>query len=507
MSRLGDYVKNKLRDWLEFQEANPNTVIIQESATFRSSAQRNLIWYRGDADELHQLYTQINGGYTGGSRFWAAAPAGQSIRKMHTGLPALIVDTLAYIIKSDMGEIEFGEDGNGAGAEEWREISKTIKFENLIANAVAQALASGDGAFKLSIDPAASKYPIVEFYSADRVEFIRNRGMCIGVDFITVFSKEKKQYKLVERYRYAQSVQGDGGADAPGAVTYKLYDGDNEVSISKLPQLKGLTDTTFDGNHPMAIPLIFYDNPKCPGRGRSIFETKTDNFDAHDEVVSQWMDALRAGRVTKYIPRDMIPTNPETLELLPVNAFGDTVIQVDTIPGSNGAQAQKIQVEQPDIMYEAFLWTYNTTLDLCLQGIISPATLGIDVGKMASADAQREKKDITGSTRNAITAVLETVIPELVNAILSAYENMQGRGHTEYSPSVSFGEYGAPDFDSRVETITRAATAGVMSINAYVDELWGNSKAQKWKDEEVERIMNERGMMTAPEPAVGVDLP
>ena len=40
---------------------------------------------------------------------------------------------------------------------------------------------------------------------------------------------------------------------------------------------------------------------------------------------------------------------------------------------------------------------------MCLQGIMSPATLGIDVGKMSSADAQREKKDITGMTRNAVS--------------------------------------------------------------------------------------------------------
>ena len=65
---------------------------------------------------------------------------------------------------------------------------------------------------------------------------------------------------------------------------------------------------------------------------------------------------------------------------------------------------------------------------MCLQGVVSPATLGIDVGKMQSADAQREKKDVTGNTRNTITTALEKALPQLVSAILSTYDNMQSIG-------------------------------------------------------------------------------
>ena len=65
---------------------------------------------------------------------------------------------------------------------------------------------------------------------------------------------------------------------------------------------------------------------------------------------------------------------------------------------------------------------------MCLQGVVSPATLGIDVGKMQSADAQREKKDVTGNTRNTITTALEKALPQLVSAILSTYDNMQSKG-------------------------------------------------------------------------------
>lgn len=139
---------------------------------------------------------------------------------------------------------------------------------------------------------------------------------------------------------------------------------------------------------------------------------------------------------------------------------------------------------------------------MCLQGLVSPATLGIDVGKMSSADAQREKKDVTGNTRNTITAALEKVLPQLISATLKTYDNMQGKSPDDYEPIVSFGEYGAPDFGSRVETVGKASTYGVMSVETQVDELWGSSKDDEWKQEEVKRILHEKGIEQGDENAV-----
>ena len=140
---------------------------------------------------------------------------------------------------------------------------------------------------------------------------------------------------------------------------------------------------------------------------------------------------------------------------------------------------------------------------MCLQGVLSPATLGIDVGKMSSGEAQREKKDVTGDTRNTITSALEKVLPELINAILMTYDNMLGNAPEKRDVSVSFGEYGAPDFDSRVETVGKAATYGIMSVKTQVDELWGGSQDDEWKAGEVQRIKSEKGIMTVPEPSPG----
>ena len=144
---------------------------------------------------------------------------------------------------------------------------------------------------------------------------------------------------------------------------------------------------------------------------------------------------------------------------------------------------------------------------MCLQGLVSPATLGIDVGKMSSADAQREKKDVTGNTRNTITTALEEALPKLVEAILKTYDNINGKAPADCGEiTVSFGEYGAPDFDSRVETVGKASTYGIMSVETQVEELWGSSKDDEWKASEVKRIMKEKGLTDGSPTSVGDEL-
>lgn len=43
-----------------------------------------------------------------------------------------------------------------------------------------------------------------------------------------------------------------------------------------------------------------------------MFDTKTDVLDGLDEVISQWIDAIRMGRIKRYIPENLIPRDPDT---------------------------------------------------------------------------------------------------------------------------------------------------------------------------------------------------
>lgn len=478
---LGKWVKRKMQTWLEIiPPPIEQAIVIQREHTRELEVLRSQLWYQGDANELFQFFHQTETS-TGG--FWSTSPANSKIRKIHSGLPAVMADTMSYIVKSDMDDIE--------APSEWDEVAESIDFSQLVGQAVTDTLVSGDGAFKISIDTDLSPYPIVEFISGDRVDIEQKRGIVEAVTFRTQYNVKSVRYELHERY-------------TKGMIETVLFDSSgSERPLSTVPELADIPAVVeFPGDFIMALPLKFYSDKKYRGRGKSVFSGgKSQCFDALDEVISQWLDAIRAGRVIKYIPLNLIPRDPENGSLQDVSSFGAEVIKINGTMSER--EGDKVEMVQPDIKYDAFVSTYTQALLMCLQGFISPATLGIDVGKMSSGEAQREKKDVTGDTRNTITAVLEKALPQLINIILKTYDNMLGAAPEERDVTVSFGEYGAPDFDSRVETVGKAATYGVMSTETQVDELWGSSKDDEWKTAEVSRIKSEKGLLTADEPSVG----
>lgn len=484
---LGNKVKKMIQNWLNIIPASEQSISLIENMTFNTEVLRSQIWYRGEADELFQFFRQLNK-QGAKSSFWESVPVNEQVRKIHSGLPAIIADTLAYIVSSDLDNIDVDRP-------EWEEISDRVDFQSLVNRCVVDTLVDGDGAFKISVDTELSPYPIVEYIGADKVEYEQSRGITTAVVFKTVYTVKSKRYVLQERY-------------GKGFIESKLYDDNgNEQPLDVVSSLADIPERVdFSGDYIMAIPIRFFESKKYPGRGKSIFDGgKSDCFDALDEVISQWWDALRMGRVKQYIPESMIPRNPENGGLKSPNRFGNDYISTDT-PLQEGV-APKIEVVQPDIKYEAFVNSYTNALLMCLQGLVSPATLGIDVGKMSSADAQREKKDVTGNTRNTITNALEKTLPELVEAILKTYDNINGKAPADCGEiTVSFGEYGAPDFDSRVETVGKASTYGIMSVETQVEELWGSSKDESWKAEEVRRIMQEKGLAEGSPSAVGDEL-
>lgn len=129
-----------------------------------------------------------------------------------------------------------------------------------------------------------------------------------------------------------------------------------------------------------------------------------------------------------------------------------------------------------------------------MQGIISPSTLGIDVKKLDNAEAQREKEKATLYTRNAIVEAMQEQLPKLAAACINAYIMSLGKAPEEVEVSIPFGEYANPSFESQVETVSKAKQGGIMSIEASVEELYGDSKDKQWKAEEIQRLKEEQGI-------------
>ncbi|MFR0040546.1 MAG: capsid protein [Lachnospira sp.] len=481
---MAEKIKTGIRTWLHIQPAVNGSISIQETLDYEGNAIKNQIWYRGESEELSQLYSQIDGDKT---RFWSAScTIGMEIRKIHVGLPAMLCDMLASIVTDDMNLIDAG-----SRQTEWDKIAEENDFIELVKQAITETLYIGDGAFKISFDTNLSKYPILEFYSGDKTEIIRDRGRVKEIVFKTVYNVQRQEYVLLEHYGI-------------GYIHYELTRGSREYDLSVIPELAHLSDVTWNDKFIMAVPLLFYKSAKYKGRGKSIFDAKIDNFDALDEAWSQWMDALRRNRTKEYIPENMLPRNPLDGKVLKPNAFDNAYIQTD------GSMAEgtvnKIELVQGNIPHESYLATYITALDLCLQGIMSPSTLGIDVKKLDNAEAQREKEKATLYSRNNIVEQLQKVLPKLVTATFNAIDTLNKTAIKDIDIDVTFGEYANPSFESQVETVSKAKQGGIMSIEASVDELYGDTKDDEWKQEEISRLKAEQGISDMEEPALNMQV-
>lgn len=482
IKKMSDSIKRGLRSWLNITPSNPYAIQINEVMDFELSAIRNRIWYRGDSNELEQMYQQ-NPEYADKYKFWASrCTPGMEMRKIHAGLPGLIVRTLNSIVVADMNDFEFEL---STQEELWKQIEQENKFRKQFEKSLKEVLFVGDGAYKITINTDVSKYPILEWYPGERVELVWEYGRLKEAVFKTPYKDGEQQYILYEYYGH-------------GYIRNELYRGDMEVSLTET----NITDWEFDSSLILAVPLQIYENTKFEGRGGSIFDGKLDSFDAFDEAWSQWMDALRKGRAIKYIPSDLIPRNEQTGEYMRANPFDNSFVE---IKGGLEEGSSGVNVVQPAIPHDSYLASYCTALDQCLQGIISPSTLGIDVKKLDNAEAQREKEKATLYTRNAIVEALQEVLPDLVSACINAYHVLMKEPLEEVKVEIPFGEYANPSFESQVETVAKGKQGGIMSIEASVEELYGDSKDEDWKAEEVKRLKAEQGIAEIEDPGVNLD--
>ena len=203
----------------------------------------------------------------------------------------------------------------------WKEVQEAISFPGVLEQALVDMLVTGGGAFRVSWDRRISAYPSLEFYGEDRSKCHTRSGFVTGVSFFTDYWQGNDRYQLEELRE-------------PGWIRYILRDaGGKPVDLKTVPELAGLKDTPVPAGIVTAIPFQVWKSSKWDGRGRSIYASKTDDFDALDEIASQWLDAVRQGRVQKYIPQDMIPHNPKTGELMSVDAFGTNFTEVNNPVG------------------------------------------------------------------------------------------------------------------------------------------------------------------------------
>ena len=280
IQKLSENIKRGIRSWLNVMPASPTSIQINEVMDFELSAIRNRIWYRGDGNELEQMYQQ-NPEYTDKYKFWASkCSQGMEMRKIHTGLPGLIIRILTGIVLNDMNDFEFERPTQ---EQTWKEIEKQNKFRKALEKSLKEVLYIGDGAYKVTIDTALSKYPILEWYPGERIEIIKERGRLKEVVFKTPYIVQSQQYILYEYYGY-------------GYIKNELYKGNTLVPLNTLNATKGISDVSFDKSVILAVPLQIYESTKYEGRGdRSLTVSLTVLTHSTRHGHSGWMHSEQDG--------------------------------------------------------------------------------------------------------------------------------------------------------------------------------------------------------------------
>ena len=159
LDRFRSFLAGKLSGLLKLYPAARREIAIEESLSFETNIAVNRLWYRGDSWELAQAYRQIVGA---SHSFWGSVPTyGMEIRKIHTGLPQTMVNMLSGLIAADLQEVQFPSESQKLL---WQQIAQENDFCELVKRSITETLVTGDGAFKISLHPQVSRFPILEFY-------------------------------------------------------------------------------------------------------------------------------------------------------------------------------------------------------------------------------------------------------------------------------------------------------------------------------------------------------
>lgn len=432
----------------------------------------NRIWYMGKSQLLENFYGQFVNSDIKFNYFWSRSYPYTHIRKMHSGLPAMMIDKLVQITVRDGYKITTDK------AKEQELVDELIKennFKELAKASTALALVNPDGAFKIDVDTEVSKLPIFTYVPSKNVEVEYKYNRLIAITFKSYYERGNKTYCLHERRE-------------KGIHYHTLYVVKNNelqlVDLNSIPETAELEPEQKLKNEILfAIPLKIYAD--------SIFAQKKDIFDAIDETISIMGDSIRDSRTERYIPADKLPKDTRTGEYLMPDGMDSRYILTE--PSGKDVD-EKIQTVQPNIEFDGQSGVLKDYINQALLGVLSPSTLGIDNSNERNAEDRREAEKTSIFTRTDIIRTLEEAWKLLFEKGLQMIDEMAGRKAKEYEINVEFGEYASLSFENKIEALSKAKQFKILTNDLIVEELYGDTKST----EEKEEIVNQLSKMDNP---------
>lgn len=509
-----EYIKKKALGILGLIETSIDPRTREERLTFVNNINQDIenklheynVWYTGDAEEILNYYSRAqvmdfnyDPMYTRNKKsyFWCVSATEQDIKRTHSGQPRNIVDTLVNII--GVPRIGVGVPGGELKSIDARlqKILRENHFSRLLTQqARPMTFVEGWGAWKINWDTSISDTPILLYYRANAVDFVYKSGRLIGIIYKDYFQDEKKHdYILFETRKL---VDGDLHIEKE---LFKLTTGTDLIvsaSLKSLPQLKDVNREIVITNFKsfLGYPSIFYEDNNGDTYGRSIFTGKLDMFDDLDQCLSQSANTVRRSTVLEYFDTMYLEKDEKTgIPKMP-HSFDRKYIQFKGSRNGDGTNSGTgpIMVTQPNLNFEQYSAEATNILLQIISGVMSPATLGIDIAKKDNAEAQREKEKVTIFTRNTVIEEETETLRRICNDLLCADEFMRSNKitNTEYDVYVQYNEFADASFENKLQAVLSGWREGLISDDTAIEYLYGKSWTDDKKKREIDWIKKNR---------------
>lgn len=478
-------------------ESERLTFINNDAEITRQRLREYNIWYGGDGDELLNFYTYQNTleynfepWYSRNKRnyFWAISSTEGDIKRTHSGQPRNIVDTLVNILRFPLIDCSEAESEDGK-FNRLQQIIDDCGLEKIYKNQqLPLTLVEGWGCFKINWDKTLSDYPFPLYYRADQVDFIYRSNRIVAIVFKDYYTDgENKNYLLAE----TRSIKFEEG------IRYLLIEkelfraNDSNEFVERIeqpwgeivPELKEAYENrrvrVDNFNKLLAVPCVIFENTaRVGGYGRSIFTGKIDLFDDLDQCLSQNSNAVRKSTPVEYYNSDFLERDPDTGMPIQPKAYDRKYsVYAGQRDGNGGStSSDPVQVTQPNLNFEQYTANAIQILLQIVNGLMSPATIGIDIAKKDNAEAQREKEKVTIFTRNGIIDALVPIYKELCSELLCSYELMHTGLITKqsYDVSVKFNEFADDSYENKLEKLGQAFDNQLISEEMFMKKLYDN---------------------------------
>ena len=539
---LKEFIRNKVlkRVGLVNDDTKPDddrlTFINDNERLTKTRIKEYGIWYYGDSDELLNYYTTQNMFEYGfepiysrnkQSYFWCISSTERDIKRTHSGQPRNIVDTLVNIVP--FPQIKAGKisDNNNDVNVKLKEIVKNAKLADIyVGEQLPLTLVEGWGCYKIVWDKDYSDLPEVVYYRAENVDFIFKFNKVIGIIFKDYYSDGENRKYLKTETRSIKVVNGVRTLVIENEIFLADKSGDyiTPTTFDRVPELSDTIPYIEIGNTNLlfAVPCIIYKNTgKAGGYGRSIFTGKLDLFDDLDQCLSQAANTVRRSTTVEYFNTDFFERDPRTGMPKQPKAYDRKYSFFAGQKDSNGGSTSSdpVQVTQPAVNFQQYSDQAIAIIMQIIDGVMSPATIGIDIAKKDNAEAQREKEKVTIFTRNTIIRAETLILQDLCSQLLVCEEFLRTDEATvqEYDVSVKFTEFADDSFENKLEVLGKAYDSETISDEMFMEKLYNDQLTEadyqrelKWlkehhtkpKDEGMKGIAgggaNVPGMMQTP---------